>query len=222
MTTLASSAVHAPLAGLDWTDLPAVTAASTTVLDTLTADRARLGELTNAVLNNPHLAGMCEHYDILDKIVLHDDPNGWRLRLHVFLDGYFDRPHNHRWIYTSRILSGSYTHTLYGTDHDLTDEVDVVALTPRLVRIEEPGDTYTLHHTMIHSVVARGQAVTLIVRGPAVKDRFVVTDRATGKAWWQYGAATETPEAAAAKRMTETQLHDRVNALRAAGIFGPA
>lgn len=222
MTTLTPAALYSPLAGLDWTDLPAVTTASTAVLDTLTTDRALLGRLTDAVPSSPHLAGLSEHYDILDKIVLHDDPDGWRLRLHVFLDGYFDRPHNHRWTYTSRILTGAYTHTLYGTDHNLTDEVDVAALTPRLVRVEEPGDTYTLHHTMIHSVLAHGEAVTLIVRGPAVKDRFVVTDRATGKAWWQYGAATETPEAAAAKRMTPHQLHDRINTLRTAGIFGPA
>jgi hypothetical protein len=87
-------------------------AASTTVLDMLTADRALLSELTDAVPNDPHLVGLCEHYDILDKIVLHDAPAGWRLRLHVFLDGYFDRPHNHRWTYTSRILSGSYAHPL--------------------------------------------------------------------------------------------------------------
>jgi len=92
-------------------------------------------------------------------------------------------------------------------------------LAPRMVRVEEPGDSYTLHHSMIHSVVAHGETVTLVVRGPAVKDRFVVTDRATGKAWWQYGAATETPQAAAAKRMSDDQLRDRIAALRAPGTF---
>lgn len=44
----------------------------------------------------------------------------------------------------------------------------------------------------------------------------------TGKAWWQYGAATETPEAAAAKRMTRDQLRDRITALHTAGLIGPA
>lgn len=73
---------------------------------------------------------------------------------------------------------------------------------------------------MIHSVTAHAETVTLIVRGPAVKDRFVVTDRTTGKAWWQYGAATETPEATAAKRMTHPQLRDRIAALKAARIVG--
>ncbi|WP_246001567.1 hypothetical protein [Allorhizocola rhizosphaerae] len=218
-TTTGLPGLFTPLKALDWNDLAAVTAASTGVLDHLATNRRLLGNLTAAVLNDPHLAGLCEHYDILDKIVLHDDPDGWRLRLHVFLDGYFDRPHNHRWTYTSHILTGSYTHTLYGTDHDFTDAIEVSALTPRLVRTEEPGDTYTLHHSMIHSVTAHGEAVTLIVRGPAVKDRFVVTDRATGKAWWQHGAATETPEAAAAKRMSGNQLRDRIARLDASGLF---
>jgi hypothetical protein len=149
--------------------------------------------------------------------------DGWRIRLHVFSADYFDRPHNHRWTYTSRILTGAYTHVLYGTDHDFTNEVDVAALAARPVRIEEPGDTYTLHHSMIHSVTAHGEAaVRLIVRGPAVKDRFVVTDRATGKAWWQYGAATGTAETAAAKRMSDHQLRARIAALRAAEIFATA
>lgn len=222
MTTLAPPNPYAPLTGLDWTDLTAVTAASTKVLDQLAANRPLLGELTAAVIDDPHLAGLCEHYDILDKIVLHDDQTGWRLRLHVFLDGYFDRPHNHRWTYTSRILTGSYTHVLYGSDQEFTDEADVAALSPRLVRVEEPGDTYTLHHSMIHSVTAHGETVTLIVRGPAVKDRFVVTDRTTGKAWWQHGTATETPEAAAAKRMTHNQLRHRIAALHTASTFTTA
>lgn len=223
MTTIATrpgSDVFTPLSTLDWNDLPAVDSAATALLGQLAANRTILADLTAQMVENPHLAALCEHYDILDKLVLHDDPSGWRLRLHVFLDGYFDRPHNHRWTYTSRILTGSYTHTLYGTDHEFTDEVDVSALTPRLVRVEEPGDTYTLHHSMIHSVTAHGEAITLIVRGPAVKDRFVVTDRATGKAWFQYGAATETADAAAAKRMSDTQLRDRIAMLRASGIFG--
>jgi hypothetical protein len=219
VTTIAAPDLFSPLKGMDWNDLASVTASSTEILDRLAADRPLLGDLATAVTDNPDLAGLCEHYDILDKIVLHDDPDGWRLRLHVFLDGYFDRPHNHRWTYTSNILSGCYTHTLYGTDHEFTDEINVAALTPRLIRIEEPGDAYTLHHSMIHSVTAHGEAVTLIVRGPAVKERFVVTDRATGKAWWQYGAATESAVAAAAKRMSDDQLRDRIAALRTSGIF---
>src|SRR5215475_487507 len=138
--------LSAPLSNLDWQDLPGVVEASGMLLDRLDRDRALIGRLADRITTDTTLVPLCEHYDILDKLVLHDDPTGWRLRLHVFLDGYFDRPYNHRWTYTSRILTGSYTHVLYGTDQDFTDEVDVAALTPRLVRIEEPGDSYTLHH----------------------------------------------------------------------------
>lgn len=209
------------LASLDWTDLSSVYAATTETLAELNCDRSLLTRAATAITSDPHLTSLCEHYDILDKLVLHDDPAGWRLRLHVFLEGYYDRPHNHRWTYTSHILSGSYTHTLFGTDDDLTDTIDVSQLQPRLVRTEEPGDTYTLHHSMIHSVVAHGETVTLIVRGPAVKERFVVTDRVTGKAWWQYGAATEDPASAAAKRMSPEEVSRRVNALIYAGVLPP-
>src|SRR6266487_3927526 len=108
--------LSADLRTLDWNDLAAVGAASDKLLIALDIDRGLLRALADGAVADAHLLRLCEHYDILDKIVLHDDPAGWRLRLHVFLPGYFDRPHNHRWTYASRILHGSYTHTLYGTD----------------------------------------------------------------------------------------------------------
>ena len=36
---------------------------------------------------------------------------------------------------------------------------------------------------------AEPHTVSLIIRGPAVKDRFLVMDRKTGQSWWQYGAS---------------------------------
>ncbi len=103
---------------------------------------------------------------------------------------------------------------------DATDAaVDVSSLTPRLIRTEISGAVYTLHHTMIHSVTAAPFTTSLIMRGPAVKDRFLVTDRDTGRAWWQHGAATETPEQAKQKLMTPRQLADRLAQLTADGIL---
>ncbi|MGH3701279.1 MAG: hypothetical protein ACRDQY_17810 [Pseudonocardiaceae bacterium] len=198
----------ADIGAIDWDDLAAVTATSDKLLIALDSDRRLLRALAEHAIGSPHLLPLCEHYDILDKIVLPDDPGGWRLRLHIFLPGYFDRPHNHRWTYSSRILHGNYTHTLYGTDDQLGNgDIDVTALQPRMVRTESTGDFYTLHHTVIHSVTAQPYTTSLIVRGPAVKDRFLVTDRITGKTWWQHGAATESPDEAARKRMNATQAN---------------
>ncbi|MGH4011912.1 MAG: hypothetical protein ACRDTH_27755 [Pseudonocardiaceae bacterium] len=39
------------------------------------------------------------------------------------------------------------------------------------MRTESTGDFYTLHHTMIHLVTAQPYTTSLIIRGPAVKDR---------------------------------------------------
>ncbi|MFV2021675.1 hypothetical protein [Micromonospora sp. LOL_023] len=209
----------ADISKLDWTDLTAVTTTSDILLTRLDTERDLLRGLIDDALADPKLLRLCEHYDILDKIVIHDDPTGWRLRLHIFLPGYFDRPHNHRWSYVSRILHGSYTHTLYGTEDLISDTIDPATLLPRMVRTEQPGDTYTLHHTMIHSVVAQPYTTSLIVRGPAVKDRFVVTDRHTGHAWWQYGTANEDPAETARKRMTPDQATARVRHLTELGLL---
>ncbi|GGM68117.1 hypothetical protein GCM10012275_43320 [Longimycelium tulufanense] len=221
-TDLAEAATM--LRTLDWTDLAAITHASTPLLAVLDARRDTLHDLVVHAIEDDHLSGLHEHYDILDKLVLHDDTSGWRLRLHVFAPGYFDRPHNHRWTYTSRILAGSYTHTLYGSDELLGDRetIDPAQLTPRMVRTETTGDTYTLQHTMIHAITAQPHTTSLIVRGPAVKDRFLVTDQVTGHSWWQYGAAHESPETAAAKRMTPQRARATLRRLREHGVLGPA
>lgn len=203
----------------NWDDLTAVAASTGALLTVLDQDRAQLRTLADRALTDPALLGLCEHYDILDKLVLHNDPTGWRLRLHVFLPGYFDRPHNHRWTYASRILDGAYLHTNYGTDEHLGDSINPGDLVARLVRTERAGDTYVLHHSMIHSVVAEPYTTTLVARGPAVKDRFVVTDRSTGNAWWQYGAATEDPAVAAQKRMSAAQATSCLQQLTKRGVL---
>ncbi|MEU0649189.1 hypothetical protein ACIBMX_46700 [Streptomyces phaeochromogenes] len=208
-----------PLHNLNWEDTPAVEAQTGKVLSALADDKDLLRRLAHRVPQDEHLSGLSEHYDILDKLVLHDDPAGWRLRLHVFLPGYYDRPHNHRWTYSSRILRGSYQHTLYGLDDILDDTMDVASLQPYMVRTETVGDSYTLHHRMIHAAVAEPHTVTLIVRSPALKDRFLVSDRETGKAWWQYGAAMEPQAEAEKKRMSHARIDQALNSLAGMGII---
>jgi predicted metal-dependent enzyme (double-stranded beta helix superfamily) len=204
-----------PLRDLDWDNLEDVSGVSAQVLQDLADHPDALKGALLALPDRPELATMCEHYDILDKAVLYNDPvTGFRVRLHVFLPGYFDRPHNHRWTYASRIMEGGYRHVLYGTDERFDDGVDPRKLAPLLLTRVNAGDMYTLHHSMIHAITdAVPHTTTLVLRGPAVKDRFVVTDRHTGESWWQYGNKHEDPAVAKAKRMTPerlTQVTDRV------------
>jgi len=207
-----------PLRTLDWEDTDAVEATAVKALAMLTSQRRMLRDILLDLPEQPDLLGLCEHYDILDKIVLHDDPSGVRVRLHVFLPGYFDRPHNHRWSYASAILRGQYRHYLFG-DADLDESIDPASLRALMVRNEQPGSTYALHHTMVHAVVAEPYTVSLVIRGPAVKDRFLVMDRKRGQSWWQYGASQEPAYDAEQKRMSVERLAELTTSLREWDLF---
>jgi hypothetical protein len=207
-----------PLRSLDWEDTDAVEGAAVKPLAMLTSHRRTLRDILLKLPERPNLLGLCEHYDILDKIVLHDDPSGVRVRLHVFLPGYYDRPHNHRWSYVSTILRGQYRHYLFG-DAELDESINPASLRALMVRDEQVGSTYALHHTMVHAVVAEPYTVSLVIRGPAVKDRFLVMDRKTGQSWWQYGASQEPAYDAEQKRMTVERLAELTNFLREWDLF---
>lgn len=191
---------------IDWEDIDEVEMMCREALDQLTANPSIVRGRLNDLPNRPELMNLCEHYDILDKIVLaSEDDAGVRVRLHVFLPGHFDRPHNHRWSYASKILRGHYRHYLFG-NAELDEHVEPTKLPVLHVR-EEPIDaTYALHHSMVHAVVADPFAASLVIRGPAVKDRFLVMDRHTNEAWWQFGAEDESEQEARAKQMSRTRF----------------
>lgn len=197
-------------------ELEELTAESRKVLEQL-SERDKLKQCLLAAKEDPRLFALSEHYDILDKIVLYADEK-CRIRLHIFGDGYFDRPHNHRWSYSSRILSGSYRHTIYSLVH-ANEAPEPKHLFPVLIRQESAGDFYTLHHSQYHSVTADPNTVTLIYRGPAEADRFRVMDRTTQEAWWQYGANIEKQEEKENKRMTPERFDWLVEKLKRIGII---
>ncbi|MEU3559683.1 hypothetical protein [Kitasatospora sp. NPDC006786] len=188
------------LSGLDWDDLPAVASASALAFHDLTRDNwALLADLLTTLPASPGLAAMCERFDFLDKLVLHQD-DGYRLRIHRFRPGYFDRPHDHRWSFASMILTGAYRHIQYGTNEGF-DTIDPAALRPRQIRTERAGDQYALHHTAVHSVTADAGTISLVMRGPAVKDAFRIIDAPSGGSFTARGAQSETDAQRDAKRM---------------------
>lgn len=211
-------AIIEPLRSLDWEDIDEVEDATRKVLSALMEDPAAIRRVLLSLPAQPDLFKLCEHYDILDKLVLWNDPTGIRVRLHVFLPGYFDRPHNHRWSYASTILRGRYRHFLFG-DAELDERVDPASLKALMVRDEQVGNAYALHHTMVHAVTADPYTVSLVIRGPAVKDRFLVMDRTTGKSWWQYGATQESAEDATKKRMRPERVTELTTQFREWDLF---
>ena len=199
----------AGLRSIDWDDTGSILGGCIPAFDAITP--AVLANLLETLQADPRLQAMCERYDFLDKLVLHDMPDaGVRIRLHLYRDGYYDRPHNHRWSFASRILCGQYGHRIFGTDDAFTEDTDPATLRPLCERAETPGSTYALHHASVHTVQASSSTISLLIRGPAAKDRFLILDRAAEGSFWAYGAASETPQQRAAKTMTPAILHDAI------------
>lgn len=200
------------LRGIDWDNTTSILFGCTRLFDTLAADKALLTEWVANVAADEHLASMCEGYDFMRKLVLHDATDlGVRLRLHIYREGFFDRPHNHRWSFASYILRGGYVHRIYGGDDQFGENTDPATLSPIYERLELPGSAYSLHHSSVHSVHAEADTISLLVRGPAAKDRFLILDAAAEKnSFWVYGAANESPEQQASKRLTPEQLAETI------------
>ncbi len=195
-------------------------AISSVIITELFENKTLLPSLVASARYDENLRSMCEHYDILDKIILFDDPGtGIRLRLHLFSNSYFDRPHNHRWSYASAILHGSYKHTILVPKKSVDESITSSDLMPVLIRQEKVGDSYVLHHSQYHSITAGPDTVSLIIRGPSVKDRFRVMDATTGDAWWQYGAKVESKKERQAKRMSNERFEYCWNRLNLFGLI---
>ncbi|MFI9362043.1 hypothetical protein ACIG5E_13435 [Kitasatospora sp. NPDC053057] len=191
---------------LDWNDLSVVSQAASIAFSELTCDNwALIAKLLGNMPSDPQLVEMCETYDFLDKLVLHDAPGQFRIRLHRFRPGYFDRPHNHRWSFASEILAGSYRHTLYGADTGFTS-LDPDDLRPLLIRTERAGDWYVLDHTAVHSVTAEAGTISLVLRGPAAKDSFRIIDAPSSERFTALGTKDETPQQRADKRMQPERI----------------
>ncbi|MFD8738155.1 hypothetical protein ACFV06_25030 [Streptomyces sp. NPDC059618] len=209
MTTTASQPLIDParLAALDWSDMPALHGPMEELLEELVSHPTWLNDAFDHVLGTPELLNQCERLQELDRVVLvNDKASDVRIRLHVFTGSDFDRPHNHRWSFGSRILHGSYQHHLFGDYDELSTDTRIGS--PALVREEVAGSGYVIRHTMVHTVSSVPETTSLIVRGPSEKNRFVVMNRDTGEAWWQYGQKDEKPEDQAKRRLGAERVEE--------------
>jgi predicted metal-dependent enzyme (double-stranded beta helix superfamily) len=209
-----------PMLRVDWEDIAAVEQTGRDVLERIDADRSVLRRALEELRSRADLLSLCEHPDPdataelgqrLDKIVLFaDGRSGVRVRLHAFWPGHYDLPHNHRWSFASMILRGGFEHSLFGSERP-DAETYPVPLKPVEVRQDTVGTSYALHHAQLHALISRPGSVSLVVRGPAAKQRSFLIEPATGRPVWHLGAADETPEQLARKRMTP-QLLDELSA----------
>jgi hypothetical protein len=206
--------------GVEWT-LPTAAARAGEVLDQVSKQSALLAALARAAIAGWEDDGTGESYPQMDKLVLwRSDDDAIRLRLHVFLPGYVDRPHNHRWSFGCRLLSGSYLHTIYGTESEVLGAVARgQEPDPRYVRREQQGSGYFLHDAVVHSLSVAEVTVSLILRGPSVKERYFTVlpardgESVADRMVWSGGAAGESRAERRAKEMDTDGVVRVVNVL---------
>jgi hypothetical protein len=177
------------LENLNWYDLRQVSVVTQKLVKDVFAQKQLIEEALDNVVADSTLRGLCEYDDDANKIVIYMDPSRrFSLRLHHFLSGRPDKPHNHRWCFTSVILTGSYTHTLFAAAAELNESATPEDIWPISIRTETAGSVYTLGPDIMHVVEPRPGCVSFVVRGPSIRDRLLVIDSSTLRAYWHYGA----------------------------------
>ena len=217
---------------IDWTDLNRATAVTDALLHDLAADKQTLRTLMERTEEESDLFEQCECHRLLDKIVLYDGVDrGFQLRLNSSTSDHLDRPHDHRFSFSSLILRGSYKqvrHRIVGEIPDFVppetqEDYQAVPIdarvAPEFATTESAGSFYTIHHSVIHTTIMEENTVSLFIRGPAEKERSLITDRDTGKLWWRYGNQGETPERKARKAMDQSTFEMKRHKFEALGIF---
>ncbi len=199
---------------INWNNFDEVFSVNKEILESIFKNRDIIGYFLNNSLKDKKLISLAEHYDFFDKIVLYiDKKDRFRIRLHVFSGENSNqyRPHCHRWDYSSVILNGGYKHNIYGTEKEINENTKIDVLKPVLCQEERIGSIYTLSNKVFHSIAAKKDTVSIIIRGPSLKDRFLIIDKKVNKIWWEYGRESETIEEIRNKVITTRNLKLLVN-----------
>ena len=161
---------------INWSDFLAAGRQTREILHRVAADREYLRYLVEHVAETPALFEKCERHELDDKIVIYDamaDRN-FRIRFRLATAYQDERPHQHRFCFSTVILRGNYFQTLYTTDQSLDDGVDFDQIRPTICREEPMGSAFTIDHNVIHSTIAPPDTISLVLRGPAAKQRAII------------------------------------------------
>lgn len=200
---------------IDWNNFEQASELTKKVVKDLAADKVTLRKLVYAIEDNPDLLRQCERHQLLDRLVIYDGGDrNFKIRLNFTTNDHFDRPHDHRFSFTSLILRGCYRHIWYKYDdeiydHTLDDQakqwldryhpddvssINIPEMKPMFITEELQNACYTMHHNVIHATITTPDSLSLFLKGSGEKSRSIIADRATNKLWWRYGEADETDE----------------------------
>jgi hypothetical protein len=184
------------LATLDWKDLSSVRTVCGPILRGFGLELARIAAAMQYTLNTPELLGRCVSDGFFDRVVLYEAPDKhYSIRVHFLVPTEYERPHNHRATFVTRLISGQYIHSIYTLPHDVWSRDSRVPLTkkeisqlrPTLVRLEQSGSGYVLHHSVFHSTIGDSHHASIVIRGPSERERLLFVDQRLETAVWMFG-----------------------------------
>jgi hypothetical protein len=172
-------------------------------LERLAASPQLLIDAVAIAAADERLRPRAESDGFFDRVVLWERPDkSLSIRLHSLVPAAYDRPHNHRASFAAFVLDGGYLHTTYeepGPDGPRCPE-------PRALRHEGAGSAYVLDHSTFHATQATGTHLSLVVRGPSVKDHLVFLDPLVDGPVLMTGGDQETAEERSAKVMSDQRF----------------
>lgn len=214
---------------IDWSDFEAAGHQTRQITRRIGTDKAALRALVDHAAKTPELLAQCERHQLLHYLVVTDGTDrGFRLRIHLSTQDSLDRPHDHRFSFSSYIARGKYTHVIHRADQHIYNPADdertkqwmnrhnpdpvtdirFSNVKPILVRDTTAGNCYSMHHSVIHSTITTPGTVSIFLRGPAEKDRSVIMDKATQTFWWRFSKTEESAERRQEKTMTQAHIDE--------------
>ena len=219
---------------VDWDNYEKSAMQTRAILELICEKKDNIRSLIKHFEMNKALHTMCETHQLLNYIVLYDNPdNGIRVRLHMSTAHHLQRPHDHRFDFSSKILKGCYEHIWYYPQTDIykitcevaaknyqdKDHPDPSVLSnrilfkPMFLRKEGVGSCFSISHKVVHTVEMEKDTVTLIIRSPARTKRSFIYDINENLLWWRFSNINETPERRMKKIMTKTERESFIKKL---------
>ena len=177
--------------------------------------------MVESLRRNLTLLNRCESDEFSDRLILYANTNDeFTVRLNFRASIPYEQPHNHRSSFAALILSGSYSHAFYSTpsgwlgdNSELPTVAEIRNLQPSMVREEHVGSMYSLHHGCLHSTTAASDHISLVIKGPSVKNRLLLIDSRTQEAKWLYGETSQIGQPLGINRMVPERLEALIGRL---------
>lgn len=161
---------------IKWQDINSFSIHTREILSCLANDKKLIEKLIDRVYKNKELIEKSESNPTLTKIVLFAQSD-IEIRLHFFKYFISENPHNHRWSFSSFILNGGYEHRLFFVNAPLNENLKYKDIIPVYSKFEDKGSIYSIDHTIVHATInPMPDTVTLIIRGPVMKEKWFHLD----------------------------------------------